>query len=244
MVFTNVMNPRSHVSRQERVPAHARAARRVDRRQRDDRLRRHARRVRVRRRRRGRDEGRAAVRAHGRRAGAAHRLDVPVRRAAARLAASGRCAACGTDVRAARRRDRAGRRRALTAGAATMTPNAIFRVALVGCGRISQNHFDALATSRRPDARRRVRHRRRARARRPAKRRASRRSRRSTRCCATRHVRRRDDLHAVRPARRAGRRRGAGGQARRHREADGDLARAGRRARARLRRRPASSSSS
>ena len=32
----------------------------------------------------------------GRRAGAAHRLDVPVRRAAAGLRASGTCAACGT----------------------------------------------------------------------------------------------------------------------------------------------------
>ena len=80
---------------QERVPADAGQARRVDRRQRDDRVRRDARRIRVRRRRRGRHEGRAALRADGRRAGAAHRLDVPVRRAAARRRRRP-CAACGT----------------------------------------------------------------------------------------------------------------------------------------------------
>ena len=83
MVFTNVLNPRSHVSRKQRVPADAGAARRDDRRQRDDRLRHDARRVRVRRRGRGRGDGRPGLRADGRRAGAAHRLDVPVRRAAA-----------------------------------------------------------------------------------------------------------------------------------------------------------------
>ena len=54
MVFTNVINPRSHVSRKNEYRAHAGEARRVDRRERDDRLRRDARRVRVHRRRRGR----------------------------------------------------------------------------------------------------------------------------------------------------------------------------------------------
>ena len=44
MVFTNVINPRSHVPRQGRVQAHVRPARRDDRRQRDGRLRRDARR--------------------------------------------------------------------------------------------------------------------------------------------------------------------------------------------------------
>ena len=63
MVFTNVMNPRIARVAQERVPSHARETRYVDRRERDDRLRRDARRVRVRRRRRGDHEGRAAVRA-------------------------------------------------------------------------------------------------------------------------------------------------------------------------------------
>ena len=126
---------------QERVPAHARSARRVDRRQRDDRLRRDARRVCVRRRRSGDHEGRAAVRADGRRAGASHRLDVPVRRAAARHRAWATCAACGTTYARERGRNRASEPR--------MTANAMskpsFRVGSSGCGRISKNHFEAIA---------------------------------------------------------------------------------------------------
>ncbi len=51
MVFTNVINPRSHVSRKNEYRRTLVQARRVDRRERDDRLRRDARRVRVRRRR-------------------------------------------------------------------------------------------------------------------------------------------------------------------------------------------------
>ena len=83
MVFTNVMNPRSHVSRKNEYRQDAREARRHHRRQCDDRLRHDARRVCVHRRGRGRGEGRAGVRADGRRAGAADRMDVPVWRAAA-----------------------------------------------------------------------------------------------------------------------------------------------------------------
>ena len=50
MVFTNVLNPRAHVSRKARVPEDTGTARRDDRRQRDDRVRHDARRVRIRRR--------------------------------------------------------------------------------------------------------------------------------------------------------------------------------------------------
>ena len=79
-VFTNVNNPRAEDRAQGRVPPDPGQARRHDRRQRDDRLRPHARRICVHRRRRGGDAGRAGLRADGRRAGAAHRLDEPCRR--------------------------------------------------------------------------------------------------------------------------------------------------------------------
>ena len=110
MVFTNVINPRSARVAQERVPAHAGAARRVDRRQRDDRVRRDARRVRVRR--RGRGRSRRTCYAYALMAG------VPARRigwmcqCGERLStAVGRCAACGTTCErsaTASRRNRAG----------------------------------------------------------------------------------------------------------------------------------------
>ena len=99
MVFTNVINPRSHVSRKNEYQRTLVRRGAIDRRERDDRLRRDARRVCVRRRGRGGDEGRSGLRADGRRAGATHRLDVPVRRAAARLGPWRRCAACGTTLR-------------------------------------------------------------------------------------------------------------------------------------------------
>ena len=81
-VFTNVTNPRSHVSRKsEYRPTLVRAGR-LHRRQRDHRLRGHPRRVQLHRRRRGGARRRAGVRADGRSAGPAGRVDVPVRRAA------------------------------------------------------------------------------------------------------------------------------------------------------------------
>ena len=52
-----------------------------------------------------------AVRAHGGRAGAARRLDVPVRRAPVRTDGDGTCAACGTDYERTRRRHIEPRRR-------------------------------------------------------------------------------------------------------------------------------------
>ena len=67
---------------QGRIPPYSGQARRDDRRQRDDRLRAYARRVRVHRRRRGGDAGCAGLRADGRGAGAADRLDEPCRREA------------------------------------------------------------------------------------------------------------------------------------------------------------------
>ena len=60
MVFTNVINPRSHVSRKNEYKRTLVASRLVDRRERDDRLRRDARRVRVHRRGSGRHERRSA----------------------------------------------------------------------------------------------------------------------------------------------------------------------------------------
>ena len=144
MVFTNVMNPRSHVSRKNEYQTHARAARRDDRRQRDDRVRRDARRVRVRRRGRGgRRRDVRGLRADGRRAGAAHRLDVPVRRAAAD-SGEGTCAVVRVDVRAGRRRHPPHRRLAGERAAGDRHRRPV-RVALVGCGRISRNHFEAIA---------------------------------------------------------------------------------------------------
>src|SRR5206468_2526075 len=66
---------------QARVPPHPGAARLLDRRERDDRVRRDAGRVRLHRRGRGGDVGRARVRLDGGGARAPGRLDVPVRRA-------------------------------------------------------------------------------------------------------------------------------------------------------------------
>src|SRR5215218_714637 len=125
----------------KRIPAHPRAAWRVDRSERHDRRRDHARRVRVRGRRGGRDHRRAGLRVDGRSAGASHRLDVPVRRAAPGQRRR--------HVRGVRLELRAGWRRHPTHGRAAMsgpTPLASgpVRVALVGCGRISRNHFDAI----------------------------------------------------------------------------------------------------
>ena len=57
---------------------------------------------------------RAGVRAGGRRAGAANRMDVPVRRAAAATAGSGTCTACGTTYASVRRRYRAATTRPAT----------------------------------------------------------------------------------------------------------------------------------
>ena len=66
MVFTNVINPAQRRLAEERVPAHARAARRDDRRQRNGGMRRHTGRVCVRRCGGGRHEGRESVRARDR----------------------------------------------------------------------------------------------------------------------------------------------------------------------------------
>ena len=74
-VFTNVNNPRAEIERKAEFRAHAGQARRDHRRQCNHRLRPHARRVLLHRRRRGGDDGCAGLRADGRRAGAAHRLD-------------------------------------------------------------------------------------------------------------------------------------------------------------------------
>ena len=83
-VFTNVVNPRSFVSRKhEYAPTRGRP-RRQRRGQRDDRLRPRSRRVQLRRRGRGGDQGRRALRAGGRQPGAPDRLDEPGRRALAR----------------------------------------------------------------------------------------------------------------------------------------------------------------
>ena len=76
-VFTNVNNPRAEIERKNefRTTLVKRGA--THRRQRDHRLRPHARRIRLHRRRRGGDKRRAGLRADGRRAGAPHRLDEP-----------------------------------------------------------------------------------------------------------------------------------------------------------------------
>ena len=97
-----------------------------------------------------------------------------------------------------------------------------FRIALVGCGRISKNHFDAIGAS--TDCRSSPSATSTPSGRAPrAKSSACRGSvvRRDARGGA---VRRRRDLHAVRAALRAGRGRRARGKACRDREADGDLA--------------------
>ncbi len=88
----------------------------------------------------------------GGRAGAADRVDVPVRRAAARQPARAACqrvrhrrtiacGRCGTR-HVARSLTRAPARRAVTAPMSA--------IALVGCGRISRNHFEAIAQGRGP----------------------------------------------------------------------------------------------
>ena len=99
-VFTNVINPRSHVSRKsEYQPTLVRRGATIGANA-TDRLRSHPRRVQLHRR-RGRGPGRGAgVRADGRRAGAAGRLDVPVRRAARRSGGGAvTCGACGARYR-------------------------------------------------------------------------------------------------------------------------------------------------
>ena len=78
-VFTNVINPRAFIHRQGEIRRTRGRARRDHRSQRDDRVRHAHRAVRVRGGGRGGDPGRAGLRAGRRRAGAANRLDLPLR---------------------------------------------------------------------------------------------------------------------------------------------------------------------
>ena len=146
-----------------------------------------------------------------------------------RTAAQGTCAACGVDVRARRGDAHALDGDPLRRGTSAMTRRTV-RIALVGCGRISRNHFDAIAqidglelvaVCDIVDATR-------ARGGRAST--ACRGSRRTTRCSRDVPMRRRRDLHAVRAASAARHPRGARREARDLREADGDLARRGGRA--------------
>jgi len=82
MVFTNVINPRSHVVPQERVQAHAGAARGDNWRQCNDRGWSHTRGVRVRRRWKRDNQGRSGVRADGWSSRSKSGVDVSVWRAA------------------------------------------------------------------------------------------------------------------------------------------------------------------
>ena len=86
MVFTNVVNPRSHVSRKHEYQRTLVKRGATHRRERDGRVRPHDRPLRVHRRRRGRDEERAGLRAGRRQPWTCHRLDVRVRRQAGRRA--------------------------------------------------------------------------------------------------------------------------------------------------------------
>src|SRR6185312_4511376 len=97
------------------------------------------RRVSVRRRGRGGDEGRARARARHRGAGAHRRLDVRVRRET-------RGRPHGAHLSGGRQQVHAPRRKAYpNCRGKRVTSSRTFRVAVVGCGRISTNHFDAVA---------------------------------------------------------------------------------------------------
>ena len=113
---------------------------------------------------------------------------------------------------------------------------ATVRVALVGCGRISRNHLDAIAKVDGARARRRRGHRSRARAQAVGAELGVPAFGSLEEMLAEVPMRPRCDLHAVGTAPAARHRRGEGRAARAHREADGDLARGGRRARAGVRR--------